>query len=118
MFKSLRNPFRALMVGAACLVLVACCSPDSIATDQLPDGAVGQAYSASLESNCTTEGHGCSEWSVGGSLPPGLTFFKDGRITGTPILAGRFTITIDLQGCSSGSNVTATRSFLVTIVGT
>jgi len=118
MFKSLRNPLRALMVGAACLFLVACCSPDSIATDELPDGAVGQAYSASLESNCSSEGSGCSEWSVGGGLPPGLTFFKDGQITGTPILAGRFTITVDLRACSSGSRVTATRSFLITIAGT
>ena len=107
----------ALTVGFQCQVLVGCCDPNAILTDRLPDAGVGQAYSAVLDSNC--HGSGCSEWAVGGDLPLGLTFYRDGRISGTPTAPGRYTITVDLRACSGGggSVVTATRSFALAVLG-
>lgn len=115
MSTSFRRLLLALSVGAAGMALTACCRPDTIKTDRLPDGVVGQAYSASLESNCS-----CGEWSVSGNLPPGLTFVRDGSLTGTPEAAGRFTITVDARACRGIGNintVAASRSYVILVTG-
>jgi len=66
-----------------------------IKTDRLPDGAVNQPYSATLETG-TWCGDGI--WAlVSGTLPPGVNLFSDGRLSGTPNTAGTFTFTVTFQ---------------------
>ena len=104
---------RALMFS--CLLGVAGCDCD-IKTDGLPDGTVNQAYSTTLE-----PGTWCADgiWSLSsGTLPPGISLFNDGRLSGTPIAAGSFTLTVmftegDFVGGGGGS--TKDRSYTIVI---
>jgi hypothetical protein len=59
----------------------------SITTASLPDGTIGQAYSATL-----TAGGGTAPYTwnmVSGSLPAGLSLSANGAITGTPAAEGQ-----------------------------
>jgi len=74
------------------------------------NGTVGVSYSESFATPTTNDfgtyqGDGTISWSVTGSLPPGLTWNVAAKtITGTPTLAGTYTIFI--QG-DNGSPITA-----------
>jgi uncharacterized protein (TIGR03437 family) len=52
------------------------------------------------------------QWSISGSLPPGLGFTPDGVISGVPSAAGSFLVSVTAH--DSASNV-ATGSFLITV---
>jgi hypothetical protein len=81
-----------LVVLWTCVGSVGCCQLKSVTTERLPDGRVGQSYAASLEANCKG---GDVLWSrTAGSLPPGISLAQDGRLSGTPTLAGTFTLTV------------------------
>ena len=61
----------------------------AITTESLPEGTVGQSYTATLEAT----GNNIT-WSASG-LPGGLTLDADtGTITGTPTSEGQFTVTV------------------------
>ena len=65
-------------------------SPVPILTAALPDGVVSQDYYAELDA--TVEG---VSWSRrDGTLPPGLTLYPNGVISGTPEEAGSFGFTV------------------------
>lgn len=75
-----------------------------ITTQSLPDGMVGQAYEAEL-----TASGDCS-WTAEG-LPEGLSL-RDNRITGTPLAAGSYEVTI-VAGNGESSDK---KTFTLTIV--
>ncbi|WP_421118270.1 putative Ig domain-containing protein [Aquihabitans daechungensis] len=80
-----------------------------ITTTSLPDGRVGNAYSASL---AATGGTGSLAWSVAsGSLPPGLGL-SGSQITGTPSTAGTSTVTLKVTDASGRSSQ---RTFSITV---
>ena len=67
-----------------------------ITTDSLPNGTVGEFYTATLEAT----GNNIT-WSASG-LPDGLTLNSDGTITGTPTAEGTSTVTVKAEN-SAGS---------------
>ncbi|MEM3428224.1 MAG: putative Ig domain-containing protein, partial [Nitrososphaerales archaeon] len=83
----------------------------TITTSSLPNGTVGQSYSATLQ---TTGAYGSVTWTItSGSLPSGVTLNNStGVISGTPTVSGPFNITV--QAKDSGNNST-TKSFSFTI---
>lgn len=85
-------------------------------TGSLPDGAVGQAYSASLSCNGTP----AAQWSViSGNLPPGLTLTYQGcsaTVSGNPTIPGTYPVAI--QAADSQTNQPpALASFTIHITG-
>jgi len=80
--------------------------PMEIATTQLPDGAVGLGYNASLSTN---GGFPAITWQLVGSsqLPPGLQLYDDGTITGVPSTSGLFQFTVEAND-SKGNVARAT----------
>jgi hypothetical protein len=67
-----------------------------VATTGLPDGNLGQAYTAPALS---ASGGTVSSWSLaGGTLPAGLTLGSNGVISGTPTQSGVFTFTAQANG--------------------
>jgi len=81
----------------------------AITTTTLPDGKVGEAYSALLDAT----GDKPITWSVdSGDLPDGLTLNSaNGTISGTPSKAGSFTFTVK----ASNTAGIATQAFTVAI---
>ncbi len=75
----------------------------AIATAELPDGNVDEAYEVSLEAS---GGEPPYAWSASG-LPPGLAMDEDGSLTGTPTEAGdydpEFTVTDDAGATEEAS---------------
>lgn len=66
-------------------------NPLAVTTASLPDGVVGNTYSAALQ---VSGGNGSYTWSVlSGSLPEGLSLSSTGEIAGTPTTAGTFSFT-------------------------
>jgi hypothetical protein len=66
-----------------------------ITTTSLPDGEVGEFYTATLEA---TEGTEPYTWSIDGSLPDGLTLVSDtGVISGTPSTEGDYEFTVQVE---------------------
>lgn len=72
----------------------------TITTTSLPNGKVGAAYAQTL----VASGYPSPTWSLkSGTLPAGLTLGADGKISGTPIMAGKSTFTV-LARNGSGSD--------------
>jgi hypothetical protein len=91
------------------IVVVAAIPAVVITTSSLPDGNVGEVYSASLSAS---GGTGSFTWSVvTGSLPAGLTLNGSGSITGTATTQGSATFTVQ---AASGGKV-ATRQLSIAI---
>lgn len=84
----------------------------SIVTSSLPEGRIGDAYSASLEAT----GRAPFQWSItSGSLPQGLALSAEtGAITGTPTQHGSFPIEITVTD-GNQPPLTASRTFTLTI---
>jgi hypothetical protein len=90
-------------------------APLAIATTALPDGAVGDAYSAPI---AATGGAGPYTWSItSGTLPSGVTLGtlgSDGLISGTPQESGTYTFTVQVTD-SENPAATATETFAISI---
>ena len=70
--------------------------PLVIHPDSLPNGTVGEAYSATV----TATGGQYPSYTFAfedGTLPPGLSFDADGSISGTPTEAGSFTFRVSVN---------------------
>jgi subtilisin family serine protease len=87
--------------------------PPMITTASLPGGAVGQAYSQTLEA---VDGTPPYTWSLdAGSLPAGLTLnASTGAITGTPTNGGASTFTIEV---TDSALQTDTQDLSITVTG-
>ena len=87
--------------------------PFGIGTEVLPDGTVGESYTAQLEANNPDAFF--EDWAVGTEGTTlssiGLSLSTDGKITGTPTKAGDFDITIHAS-CAEGEDQ---RTFKLTI---
>ena len=81
----------------------------TIVTASLPDGVVGVAYSASLTASGGLPPY---TWTVGG-LPDGLTAAGP-AISGTPVIAGKFTVSVTVKDSAQGS-VAQSKSYSVVI---
>jgi hypothetical protein len=94
------------------LTVVAASGP-SITTTSLPEGSLGNGYSATLQAS---GGSGSYTWSIsGGSLPAGLTLTPStGAISGTPTAAGTSNFTVQVK--DSNSN-TATANLSLSVLG-
>jgi subtilisin family serine protease len=86
--------------------------PPTITTTSLPDGTVGTTYGQTL---AAVEGTAPYTWSVSaGALPPGLTLFSTGELTGHPTSAGSFTFMARVDDAGSPSQ-SDTQELTVTI---
>ena len=65
-------------------------TPPSVSTTSLPAASVGVPYTATLTASGGTPPY---TWSISGAIPPGLTVFTSGLISGTPTVSGSFTFT-------------------------
>jgi hypothetical protein len=87
-------------------------APLTITTATLPNGNIGTAYSSTL---MATGGATPYTWSVAsGTLPVGLMLSSSGVLSGTPLVAGAYTFSIQVKD-SEATPVTVSRSYTVTI---
>ena len=76
-------------------------SAPAITTESLPNGKVGNAYSAGL--NATGSG---ITWKItSGTLPAGLTFSTSGGISGTPTAAGTYEVTFEAKNSAGSATI-------------
>ncbi len=81
---------------------------------QLPSGALGVQYSATLAANGGTPAY---TWAMaGGALPSGLNLSSNGTISGTPSVAGSSSFTVRVTD-SASATATLPLSLSVTSVG-
>lgn len=83
----------------------------SIVTASLPQGAVGSLYQTGLS---VTGGTAPYRWTASGSVPPGLTVFPSGIITGVPNAAGNYNFVLAV---TDANQLSASRSFSIAITG-
>lgn len=90
-------------------------APDAfkITTNNLPDGGVGTAYTATLEAELGTLPYTWAK--VAGDLPPGLDLSSGGIISGTPTTEGDYDFTVQVTD-NSTPPLTDTRDFSISIV--
>lgn len=67
----------------------------------LPDGQVGVAYAATITASGELAQAPFTFAQTAGTLPPGLTLFDDGTITGTPTTEGSYTFTVEAMDDST-----------------
>lgn len=97
-----------------CLLGVSGCSCE-IETPGLPDGSVNVPYSVRLQ-----ESSPCGDgiWALAsGAMPPGISLFADGRLSGTPNTDGTFAFTATFQegGVTGSPGRTVEKSFTIVI---
>jgi hypothetical protein len=81
--------------GTLTTLLQQASAPLAVASDSLPDGEVGFAYSTCLAAR---GGTGPYAWQLGpGSLPQGITLASTGRISGVPTVNGTSDFTVEVQ---------------------
>lgn len=100
-------------------ITIATPAPLSITTPSLAAGVTATGYSGTLQA---TGGVPPYEWSItNGQLPAGLSINSSGTITGTPILAGSSTFTVQVADSEvnpvtgNPNPMTATRQFTITV---
>ena len=82
-------------------------------TSNLPQGAVGQAYSAQLTAS---GGTGPYVWLLTGTPPKGLTVSASGLISGTPEVPGSYPFSVQITD-SSSPPLTVTETETITVAG-
>lgn len=100
-------------------ITIATPAPLSITTSSLAAGVTATGYSATLQA---TGGVLPYTWSItNGQLPAGLSINSSGTITGTPVLVGTSTFTVQVADSevnpvmSSPNPMTATKQFTITV---
>jgi hypothetical protein len=97
-----------------CLAGAAGCSCE-IETLRLPDGSVNIPYSARLEESSAC---GNGVWALAsGTMPPGVSLFADGRLSGTPTTPGTFSFTVIFQegGVADSPGRTPDKGFTIAV---
>ncbi|MBL8222077.1 MAG: putative Ig domain-containing protein, partial [Bryobacterales bacterium] len=95
---------------------VATTSTLTVATLSLPNGNVGVAYTQALSATGGSQtGYSWQLAAGSGQLPPGITLSAGGILTGTPLTAGSFTVTVQVTD-STGATATRQLSFSVIAV--
>ncbi|MBM4396523.1 MAG: putative Ig domain-containing protein [Deltaproteobacteria bacterium] len=84
----------------------------AVVTKELPDGQVGAAYAAQVEAK---GGDGQYTWSSTGGLPDGLALGADGKVAGTPTIAGDFSVEVKV---TDGLGLEAAGNVAITVHGT
>lgn len=78
--------------GFACVDGHCAAVPLAITTTDLPEGQIKIAYEVTVEAQGGVSPY---TWTIAsGALPGGLTMSEDGKISGTPTVAGTYTITV------------------------
>ena len=109
-FKLLGGVFDKTNIYRACSSVPA---PLTITSTSLPNGVVGEAYSASL---AASGGQSPYKWAVAsGSLSTGLTLASTGLLFGTPTKAGTSTVTLEVTDAAGTS---ATKGFSIVVTAT
>jgi Putative Ig domain len=100
--------------ASAALSISIATAPLSVATTSLPNGVVGQSYSATLQS---AGGTPPVTWSISvGSLPAGLSLnASTGAITGSPTTAGATTFTVKATDSTVPTPQTATKQLSIQV---
>jgi len=97
------------------LTIIANVTPVTITTASLPNGTVGQSYTApELTASGGTAPYNWSR-NNGSPLPQGLSLSANGAITGTPTTAGTTSTTFRVQDSTIPNQQSATRSISITI---
>jgi choice-of-anchor C domain-containing protein len=86
-----------------------CSTAPVVATEVLPDAAVGTPYSVALQAAGGTSPY---TWAATGAVPPGLAVRADGTVTGTPSTPGSYTIDVSV---TDGRGATGSRSLPIVI---
>jgi Putative Ig domain len=87
--------------------------PLSVVTGSLPDGTVNTSYSQTLQANSGVQPY---SWSItGGTLPVGLTLSSTGVISGTPIVTGTSSFTVQVADSSVPTPQTASANLSIKI---
>ncbi len=87
--------------------------PLSVVTGSLPDGTVNTSYSQTLQANSGVPPY---TWSItGGTLPVGLTLSSTGVISGTPIVTGTSSFTVQVADSSVPTPQTASANLSIKI---
>jgi hypothetical protein len=82
-------------------------------TGSLPDGTVNTSYSQTLQANSGVQPY---SWSItGGTLPVGLTLSSTGVISGTPIVTGTSSFTVQVADSSVPTPQTASANLSIKI---
>ena len=88
-------------------------APSITTNSPLPNATAGLIYSQTL---AATGGTPPYKWSVSsGTLPAGLSLSTSGAITGTPLVAGSNSFTVQL---TDNLNATASKAFSLTVIST
>jgi Putative Ig domain len=92
----------SVTVPSTCIVFtVLVATPPAITTTTLPGGAIGTAYSATLEAS---GGAGTLTWTVTTGAPPaGLSLSSAGTISGTPSAIGTSTFAVTVTDSSTST---------------
>lgn len=96
------NGFSAILDPSS----VKSCEPTSVPS--LPPATVGAPYSQQL---VTAGPHGPLSWTAIGSFPGGLSLSSDGRINGTPLAGGNFSLSIQV----TDGLATSTRTYSLAV---
>ena len=97
------------------LTIIANVTPVTITTTSLPNGTVGQSYTApELTASGGTSPYNWSR-NNGSPLPQGLRLSASGAITGTPTTAGTTSTTFKVQDSTIPNQQSATKSLSITI---
>lgn len=97
------------------LTIIANVTPVTITTASLPNGTVGQSYTApELTASGGTSPYNWSRHN-GSPLPQGLRLSAGGAITGTPTTAGTTSTTFGVQDSTIPNQQSATKSLSITI---
>ncbi|HEV2666367.1 MAG TPA: putative Ig domain-containing protein, partial [Blastocatellia bacterium] len=92
--------------GGVYTLTIASCPSITITTNGLPDGAMGSAYSQTL---AATGGSAPYSFTVGKTLPSGLSLSQNGVLSGAPTTWGVFDFTVnvtDASGCAGSRDYT------------
>jgi hypothetical protein len=103
----MRFPSIGSFVGILVVVLAAACGGGGpsgpgqpmITAGSPPAGATGVAYSP-YTFTVASGGVPPFSWSESGALPPGMSLSPDGQLTGTPVTAGTYAVTIAVSDSS------------------
>lgn len=101
-------------VGHTSYTLVVNAATIAVAPTSLPNGSVGVSYSQAVTASGGTAPY--SYALTAGALPAGLTFSPTGVISGTPAVAGTYTVVISATDSTSGGGPYAgSRSYSFTV---